>query len=130
MSDAMTGTTRSACSASASASSKSYAVSMSATISARFATSSRAWNAAEASRRRLGRHRSEAGLQEFLARLAALAARLLGTAEEAGELVVAVALGGLHVLLEPQGVVQRLLGEPHDVVRLVLRAGDLTGFLR
>src|SRR3954467_671300 len=48
----------------------------------------------------------EAGLQQRLALLAALAAGLLGPAEELGELVVAVALGVRDVGLQAQRVAQ------------------------
>src|SRR5688572_3759113 len=71
--------------------------------------------------------RAQALLQQRLALLGALAARALGAAEELGEIVVAVALGVLDVLLEPERVAEALLGEPDDVVVLVLGAGDLTG---
>src|ERR1043165_5162014 len=67
----------------------------------------------------------EALAQEVVALLAALAAGALGTAEELGQLRVAVALGVLDVGLEAQRVAQRLLGEPDEVVVLVLGAGDL-----
>src|ERR671919_2185465 len=65
--------------------------------------------------------------QHVLPLLGALAARILRPPEEVGELVVAVPLGVLGVGLEPQDVREALLGEPDDVVVLVLRAGDLAG---
>ena len=67
--------------------------------------------------------------QELLALLGALAALALRTAEEVGELVVTVALGVLDVVLQAKRIAQLLLGEPDDVVVLVLRAGDLAGLL-
>src|SRR5215216_4426744 len=70
----------------------------------------------------------EARLQELLALLAALAALGLRLAEEVRELRVVVALGVLDVLLEAQHVVEACLGEPDDVVGLVLGAGYLSGF--
>src|ERR671914_2511878 len=69
----------------------------------------------------------EALAQHLLALLGSLAALALRAPEEIGELVVAVALRVLGVGLEPQDVRQALLGEPDDVVVLVLRAGDLAG---
>jgi hypothetical protein len=53
----------------------------------------------------------------------------LRAAEEVRELRVAVTLRVLRVLLEAQSVAQTLLGEPDDVVVLVLGAGDLPGLL-
>src|SRR5918992_828669 len=79
-------------------------------------------------RSRGGASTADAGLEHRLALLGALAALALGPAEEVGELLVAVALGVLHVRLEAQGVVQALLGEPDDVVVLVLGPGDLAAF--
>src|SRR3954454_5133886 len=69
----------------------------------------------------------EPALQKLLALLRALLARLLGLAEEIGQIVVAIALGVLDVGLEPQRIGEALLGEPDDVVVLVLRAGDVAG---
>src|SRR5215216_3284287 len=66
--------------------------------------------------------------QQLLALLGALAALGLGLAEEGGELGVALAFGVLDVGLQPQGVAQAGLGEPDDVVVLVLGAGDLSSF--
>src|SRR5918998_2758698 len=68
--------------------------------------------------------------QQLLALLGAPTARLLRTAEEIRELGVPVALGVLPVRLESQHVAQALLGEPDDVVVLVLRAGDVAGLAR
>src|SRR5215217_3805200 len=64
--------------------------------------------------------------QQLLALLGALAALGLGLAEEGGQLGVALAFGVLDVGLQPQGVAQAGLGEPGDVVVLVLGAGDLS----
>src|SRR5215210_9354444 len=69
----------------------------------------------------------EARLQELLALLSALAALGLGLAEEVRELGVVVTLGVLDVLLEAQHVVEACLGEPDDVVGLVLGPGYLAG---
>src|SRR5215213_5237068 len=68
---------------------------------------------------------AQTGLEQRLALLGALAALALRAAEELCELVVAVALRIGPVLLHPQCVAQALLGEPDEVVVLVLRAGDL-----
>src|SRR3954447_11466455 len=67
----------------------------------------------------------QALLQELLAPLTAAAARVLGALEELRELLVAVALGVLLVLREPERVAQRLLREPDQVVVLVLGPGDI-----
>src|SRR5699024_8396496 len=67
--------------------------------------------------------------QQRLTLLGTLGALALGLGEELGELGVTVALGVLDVALQAHGVAQAGLGEPHEVVVLVLRAGDLTGFL-
>src|SRR4051794_481971 len=78
------------------------------------------------------RRRSGAGDpagQQLLAHLAALAALGLRLAEQFNELLIPVALGVLDVALQPQRVAQGLLGEPDQVVVLVLGAGDLTGLL-
>src|SRR3954447_9664659 len=76
---------------------------------------------------RPGRLALEAALQQLLALLGALLALVLGLAEELREIVVALALGVLDVALETQRVRQALLGEPDDVVVLVLGACDLSG---
>src|SRR4051794_2751297 len=68
--------------------------------------------------------------QHLLALLGSLAAGLLGAPEELGELGVVLALGVLDVGVQSQDVAQGLLGEPDDVVVLVLGAGDLAGLLR
>jgi hypothetical protein len=47
------------------------------------------------------------------------------TAEEAGEIAVAVTLGVVNVRLEPEHVPQALLDEPDDLRVLVVRAGDV-----
>src|SRR5690242_14033658 len=74
---------------------------------------------------RLGRGES---LAEHLLRLVgALAALALGPAEEVGQLTVAVPLGILDVGVQPQHVVHARLGEPDDVVVLVLRTGHVAG---
>src|SRR5438105_388858 len=67
--------------------------------------------------------------QVFLALFAAFAALRLRAPEQVGELGVAVALGVLDVGLEAQRVAQALLGEPDEVVVLVLRAGRVAGLL-
>src|SRR5919106_921243 len=67
--------------------------------------------------------------QEILALLGALAALTLRTTEELRQLLVAVALGVLRVLLHPEHVAKALLGEPEQVVVLVLGAGDVAGLL-
>src|SRR3954451_1279743 len=67
--------------------------------------------------------------EHLLAQLAALAALGLSLAEQRRQLVVPVALGILDVLLQAERVRQRLLGEPDQVVVLVLRARYLAGFL-
>src|SRR3954447_7956023 len=67
--------------------------------------------------------------EHLLAQLAALAALRLGLAEQRRQLVVAIAFRVLDVLLEAQRVRQRLLGEPDQVVVLVLRARYLAGLL-
>jgi len=72
----------------------------------------------------------DATAQHFLALLRALAALVLRATEEVGELLVALALRVLDVLLQPQHVVEALLGEPEDVVVLVLGPGDAAGLLR
>src|SRR5689334_230753 len=72
---------------------------------------------------------SHACAQERFALLAALLARGLSTPEEIGELTVAVTLRVLDVALQAQGVAQRLLREPDQVVVLVLGAGYLAGLL-
>src|SRR5687767_9359759 len=64
--------------------------------------------------------------QQLLALLGALAAGALGAAEELGEIAVAVALCVLDVGLEPENVAQALLGEPDDVVVLVLGSRELS----
>src|SRR3954449_1843219 len=69
-------------------------------------------------------------LERLLALLATAAARLLRPLEEVGQLGVAVPLRVLRVLLHPQRVAQALLGEPDEVVVLVLRPGYLAGLLR
>src|SRR3954452_5167581 len=85
-------------------------------------------------RRRPGRPRSrsrgDALPQQLLALLGALAARLLSAAEELGEVGIALAVGVLGVGLEAEHVVEALLGEPDDVVVLVLGARHVTGLLR
>src|SRR5205085_7671108 len=73
---------------------------------------------------------SEALAQQVLALLAALPAGTLRAPEELGELIVAVALGVLDVVLEPQRIAQALLGEPDQVVVLVLGPGDLACLAR
>src|SRR5436190_1088445 len=73
------------------------------------------------------RSAGQALTQQALALLCALAALAPGAAEELRELGVAVALGVLGVLLHAQRVAQALLGEPDQVVVLVLRARDLSG---
>src|SRR5215212_2940559 len=65
--------------------------------------------------------------QQLLALLGALAALRLGLAEEPGEFGVAVAFRVLDIGLQAQGVTKARLGEPDDVVILVLGAGDLSG---
>src|SRR5215211_2441571 len=65
--------------------------------------------------------------QQLLALLGALAALRLGLAKEFGQFGVALAFGVLDVGLQPQGVAQAGLGEPDDVVVLILGAGDLPG---
>src|SRR4051794_34293449 len=69
-------------------------------------------------------------LERLLALLATAAARLLRPLEEVGQLGVAVPLRVLGVLLHPQRVAQALLGEPDEVVVLVLGAGYVAGLLR
>jgi hypothetical protein len=64
--------------------------------------------------------------EELLAFVGAPAAGVLGSAEELGEVAVAALLGIRDVGLEPQGVAQRLLCEPNDVVVLVSGTSDLT----
>src|SRR5215204_6262678 len=66
-------------------------------------------------------------LQKSLALLGALLALVLSLAEEVSELGVVGPLRVLDVCLEPEGVRQALLGEPDDVVVLVLGAGDCAG---
>src|SRR3954452_14694970 len=73
---------------------------------------------------------SEALRKHLLAHLAALAALRLCLAEERGQLLVALSSGVLDVLLEAQRIRERLLGEPDQVVVLVLRAGDVAGLFR
>src|SRR5215213_7806898 len=73
---------------------------------------------------------AQTGLEQRLALLGALAALALRAAEELCELVVAVALRIGPVLLHPQCVAQALLGEPDEVVVLVLRASDLATLCR
>src|ERR671911_1701845 len=70
---------------------------------------------------------AETAREQLLALLSALAALTLGSAEELGELGISVALGILDVPLEAEGVAQARLGEPDDVVVLVLGARDLPG---
>src|SRR3954468_378748 len=84
--------------------------------------------AAAAPAHRMRTSAAQPRLEQRLALLAALAARALGAAEEVSELVVARALGVLHVLLDPQHVAEALLREPDDVVVLVGRARDLARF--
>src|SRR5687767_10684915 len=69
-------------------------------------------------------------LEQLLALLGALAAGALGAAKELGEITIAVALCIVDVGLEPENVAQALLGEPDDVVVLVLRPRDLAGLGR
>jgi hypothetical protein len=77
--------------------------------------------------RRLGLIRLEPALQQLLALLGALLALVLGLAEEVREVGVVLALGVLDVALQAKSVRQALLGEPDDVVVLVLGAGDVAG---
>src|SRR4051812_39439546 len=67
--------------------------------------------------------------QELLAPLAALAARLLGAAEELPQVRVAVTVGVLDIGLQTQRIAERLLGEPDQVVVLVLSASGLASFV-
>src|SRR3954447_17382822 len=67
--------------------------------------------------------------QELLAPLAALAARLLGAAEELRQVRVAVTVGVLDIGLQTQRIAERLLGEPDQVVVLVLSASCLASFV-
>src|SRR5919106_4831104 len=71
--------------------------------------------------------RTQAGGQQPLALLRALAALALCPAEELRQLVVVLPPGVLDVGLEPERVAQARLGEPDDVVVLVLGAGDVAG---
>src|SRR4051812_10267798 len=71
----------------------------------------------------------EAGREQFLALLTALAAVRLSLAEELRKLIIAVTLGIGDVGLETKCVAERLLGEPHDVVGLVLGPGDLAALV-
>ena len=66
---------------------------------------------------------AEEGEQHLLALFGALAAFGLSFLEELAELGVAGLLGVLDVLLEPRGVGQAGLGEPQEVIVLVLGAG-------
>src|SRR5215216_8007440 len=52
-----------------------------------------------------------------------------GPAEEVGQLRIPLAFGVLDVGLQAQGVAQAGLGEPDDVVILVLGAGDVPGLV-
>jgi hypothetical protein len=52
----------------------------------------------------------------------------LRLAEQFGHLAIAVTIGVLNVVLEPERVVEALFGEPNEVVILVFGAGHLTGF--
>src|SRR3954470_3184824 len=100
-----------------------------ATSSRRTRPASRSSRPANSSPRRSSRtgpwSARQALLEQLLALLAALAAGLLRTAEEAREIVIAVALSVFDIGLQAQCVAQRLLGEPDQVVVLVLRAGDI-----
>src|SRR4051794_24222868 len=69
----------------------------------------------------------DAALQHGLGLLGPLLALVLSLAEELRELRVVLALGVLDVGLQPQRVGETLLGEPDDVVVLVLRPGDVAG---
>src|SRR5215210_7560698 len=77
----------------------------------------------------LVRSAAEPGLEQLLALFSALAALGLRLAEQVGEFAVAVAVGVLDVGLQAERVAQALLGEPDEVVVLVLGAGDLSGLL-
>src|SRR3954451_16704413 len=72
---------------------------------------------------------AEPGCQELLALLGALLALRLCPAEEVGELLVTGPFRIADVGLQPQGVAQARLGEPDDVVVLVLSPGGLPGLL-
>src|SRR4051794_15811093 len=72
---------------------------------------------------------AEPGLEQLLALLSALAALCLRLAEQVGEVAVAVAVGVLNVGLQAECIAQALLGEPDEVVVLVLGAGDLSCLL-
>src|SRR5215216_2517287 len=63
---------------------------------------------------------------ELLGPLAALG---LGPAEEVGQLRIPLTFGVLDIGLQAQGVAQAGLGEPDDVVVLVLGAGDVPGLV-
>src|SRR5215216_604591 len=63
---------------------------------------------------------------ELLGPLAALG---LGPAEEVGQLRIPLTFGVLDIGLQAQGVAQAGLGEPDDVVILVLGAGDVPGLV-
>src|SRR4051794_16652329 len=68
---------------------------------------------------------AEAAREQLLALFSALAALTLRSAEEVGELGISVAVGVLDVDLEAESVAQARLGEPNQVVVLVLGAGDV-----
>src|SRR5215213_11186028 len=77
----------------------------------------------------LARSAAEPGLEQLLALLSALAALCLRLAEEVREFAVAIAVSVLDVGLQPERIAQALLGEPNEVVVLVLGASYLSGFL-
>ena len=72
----------------------------------------------------------DTGLQQGRALLGALPAVGLSTPEQIGGLVVAVLLGVVDVLLEPQRIVDAGLGLPQQVVIIVLGSGHGTGVCR
>jgi hypothetical protein len=71
----------------------------------------------------------QTGLQQRLALFASLATFGLGLSEELRDLVVAVAFGIFNVGFQSQRVAQALLGEPDQVVELVLGPCDLARLL-
>src|ERR1700712_5354052 len=73
-----------------------------------------------------GRRARQARTEQPFALLGPLLAGLLGTPEEISQVGIARPVGVFGVVLEPQHVVEALLGEPDDVVVLVLGAGDFT----
>src|SRR3954470_14360617 len=77
----------------------------------------------------LTRSAAEPGLEQLLALLGALAAVCLCLAEQVDEFAVAIAVSVLDVGLQTKRIAQALLGEPDEVVVLVLRAGYLSGLL-